>query len=1166
MPERLPLAFLISLGLLATPILILIRTQASLGGVVWVITLVLLALLVLDYFWPKNHAQPQPIQPKRAPPLKYLVPVLFGVAATLLAWGYQAPIGDAGDHWFYLNFIRHYLDHGLIADLNPLVGQAANAGTLLRAGFNAWWALEAVVIRASGLPLMEAYWLRLPPVLMGLSFLAVYGLAKQLFQTQRAALLTVLVQTVYLWTSISSHSWAGNGFFLRIAEDKFLVWFVLLPASLTILVRLADNFRWSWATAMGLSVLALGFTHPLGVFQLAIAAMGFGAVLLGTRAASRKYGLYWIAGAVLLGVFLLPLVFQPLIATPLFAAEGQVPPNTSQTMVLNAFAGRFIAHPHVIAHPLVLLSLLLATLLPFWVRTDRSAPFLLGLTFAPLLAAFHPLVAPLVGGISSPWLVWRVLWVLPTSLVLVFIFEKVLDWLSTRQTRIPGWVPAYLLVLGISFPLYNYFFDSAALLQDQKQRVVPGDEAAVLEALATLVEPGNVVLAEPLVNTHLPAFTSTSQQLSFRIFEARPGVFDEIGWFFNQQQTTRATMMFLHSWEVDFVVVPSTLRFTTGWDGLTDFFQLRFENEAYALYQVFPIPATLDIAYPAPLEGSPPAGAIHPNPGENLLMAGAEFLAAGRYSEALTAYAGVVGHEPDLFRLSGREGFWGAWGRSLTFDRRADRVMEALLGMGAIYEAQGEWDQAAGAYRQIIALVPDRMEGYEGLARAYLATGQDQALLTMFQEAARYYPHLVWPRIKLGEVFLRQGEPERALAELEHARLHDWANPQIYHTLAEVHRSTGEQDKVIALYQEAAANLPWESWPLVALGKIQMEAGDWPGAEKAFLQAVAMNPVRAEAYDQLGRYYLDHQSTEKAVDIYMQALQQNPNQIWPYLGLGNALFASGEVARAAAAYEMVIAFEPQNPEVYLTLGNIFRWDHHLPETAAEYYREGLALAPNRADIYASLGGVLFETGQDEEGMLALDKALQLEPGSSTLHQLAGDMQFHYGLKSRAEPFYLEAIALDSQNVFALIGLARVYRDQQNLGDALAYGMRAAALAAGNHEIAQARFELGQIYWSLGENELARANFIGAISALPGNAEQHATIGDFLRIAENNPQAALPYHLQAVELMPDTPRFLVTLGDTYRALGEEELALEAYHKAGEIDPGYPGLQDRLPTQD
>ncbi len=78
------------------------------------------------------------------------------------------------------------------------------------------------------------------------------------------------------------------------------------------------------------------------------------------------------------------------------------------------------------------------------------------------------------------------------------------------------------------------------------------------------------------------------------------------------------------------------------------------------------------------------------------------------------------------------------------------------------------------------------------------------------------------------------------------------------------------------------------------------------------------------------------------------------------------------------ALEALAARQPTDASVRVELGNLHmdaeRWDE-----AVRWYREALALDPNRPDVETDLGACLVSSGSPEQALAEFDKALQAKP-------------------------------------------------------------------------------------------------------------------------------------------------------------------------------------------
>jgi tetratricopeptide (TPR) repeat protein len=80
-------------------------------------------------------------------------------------------------------------------------------------------------------------------------------------------------------------------------------------------------------------------------------------------------------------------------------------------------------------------------------------------------------------------------------------------------------------------------------------------------------------------------------------------------------------------------------------------------------------------------------------------------------------------------------------------------------------------------------------------------------------------------------------------------------------------------------------------------------------------------------------------------------------------------------------------------------------------TAADLYRQALAMAPARTGIWVQLGHVLKESGAREEAAEAYARALALRPRSADIHLQIGHLQKLMGNLGAAAASYGRAVAL-----------------------------------------------------------------------------------------------------------------------------------------------------------
>lgn len=171
---------------------------------------------------------------------------------------------------------------------------------------------------------------------------------------------------------------------------------------------------------------------------------------------------------------------------------------------------------------------------------------------------------------------------------------------------------------------------------------------------------------------------------------------------------------------------------------------------------------------------------------------------------------------------------------------------------------------------------------------------------------------------------------------------------------------------------------------LVRAGRVLLEAGQYPQAEKRF----------------------------------QDALRQQESCVPAHVGLALVMMARDNPLEAGAALQAALALEPKSVEALVASGKL-RLMQKQPEEARQFLERALQLDPKVAEAYLSLGQVAAEAGDMTRARAAWLKYIELDPGSSAQWQLAHNL---YPIGSRAFECtgYYPSFARDGQR-FAFRG-------------------------------------------------------------------------------------------------------------------------------------------------
>jgi tetratricopeptide (TPR) repeat protein len=164
----------------------------------------------------------------------------------------------------------------------------------------------------------------------------------------------------------------------------------------------------------------------------------------------------------------------------------------------------------------------------------------------------------------------------------------------------------------------------------------------------------------------------------------------------------------------------------------------------------------------------------------------------------------------------------------------------------------------------------------------------------------------------LSRLAMEAGDTATAVAEME-AFGSAYANPAVstniagYHCwIAPAEEAAGHPDKADALLKSAGTFVDCYRFR----GDILDSRGDWPGAQKAYAEAVALAPDLPAAYYSWGVALARHGDLTGAEAKLMDANQRGPHWADPLKAWGDVLVKQGNVRDALAKYDEALEYAP----------------------------------------------------------------------------------------------------------------------------------------------------------------------------------------------------------------------------------------------------------------
>ena len=243
------------------------------------------------------------------------------------------------------------------------------------------------------------------------------------------------------------------------------------------------------------------------------------------------------------------------------------------------------------------------------------------------------------------------------------------------------------------------------------------------------------------------------------------------------------------------------------------------------------------------------------------------------------------------------------------------RSPELLFALGVCYEKLNRPQDAAGRYREAVAIKSGFDAARERLAAVAVLRGDDSEAIAQYeilrQAAADETRHLS----TLAHLYYRQGEFAKATAHFESAAV---AGPENW-ALLDDEIETLVQAKRFSLAMLRLDDLI-EKQPCfpdlhVRLGDLYAQLGQDDAAMACFVRATELQPDYMEAVIKIGTQHSANGRWDEAAEAFSQAAEINDRSLRNYIGLGLMQLAAGQTNQATVSFGLAGSIEPNTGQL-----------------------------------------------------------------------------------------------------------------------------------------------------------------------------------------------------------------------------------------------------------
>ncbi len=304
-----------------------------------------------------------------------------------------------------------------------------------------------------------------------------------------------------------------------------------------------------------------------------------------------------------------------------------------------------------------------------------------------------------------------------------------------------------------------------------------------------------------------------------------------------------------------------------------------------------------------------------------------------------------------LSLILGVAGGFPAYAQDLTFDAKAKGLAHYI--MAVTHDLNGEATQAIAQYEQSVAYNPQEKAPRLRLGAYYVRFGNLEEAVKQLQAVIAKAPSEVQAHYLLALIYSSQKKFDQAAASyesiLKYAAQNNPESIEIYQYLAQLYYSQRKYPQAIAQFNKIMEIQPKNVSAQFTLGAIYVDIKERDKAMEAFRKTLTIEPDHDGALNALGYMYAeDGVHLDEAVKMIRKAIMVDPSNGAYYDSLGFALFKQGFNAEALMAMQKAETYII-NPIVYEHIGDVYKAVNEIA-LARKYFRKSLDLDPHQPGV------------------------------------------------------------------------------------------------------------------------------------------------------------------------------------------------------------------------
>jgi tetratricopeptide (TPR) repeat protein len=412
----------------------------------------------------------------------------------------------------------------------------------------------------------------------------------------------------------------------------------------------------------------------------------------------------------------------------------------------------------------------------------------------------------------------------------------------------------------------------------------------------------------------------------------------------------------------------------------------------------------------------------------------------------------------------------------------------------------------------------------------------------------RFDPENIEARQMLAILLIRKGDTESALAHLSHILLSSKEmQDKNFFLIAGLLTREKDKKRALQVMQQLLESHADNAHAQYAYSSLAEQAGEYELASQAAQRALALNPGWPQATVQYARVLQHQGKTQQSLGIMKAAVDDHPRDVTLRLAYARLLVDAQQLKEARKEFAVLAEQVPDNPDILFALGILTMQAEDL-DSAERYFLRLAKTGKRSSEAYFYLGQIAERQDQDLVASRWYSAVAQGEHYIDAQSRIAHLLARHGDIKAARQHLQETTVSNQVQRIRLLLTESDILSEAGQYPEAMTLLNESLAGDPQNTELLYARSLVAEKM-----NDIAQAerDLRSVLEREPDNAHALNALGYTLADRTSRYQEAYEYIKRALELRPQDPAIIDSMGWVLYRLGRYDEAVEHLSRALEL---------------